>query len=64
MENEILVWVDIKDANKLIKISGFIPASEYFPKNRNEYGMVNQDNLCIRYRVTSFIKYIKDIFVE
>lgn len=63
----LVVWVNIEVVKKICIISDFTPVYKYNfieAVNRNEYGMVEQENLIIKYRVTSFFKYIKDIFCE
>ena len=48
MKDQITVYVDIEDSEKLQRVSGFIPASDYkmiVNINPYEYGMVEQENL-------------------
>lgn len=66
-KEELIVWVNIEDSAMIEKIYGFIPVMHYKSidsVNKYEFGMVEQNNLIVRYRVTSFIKYIRHIFFE
>jgi hypothetical protein len=65
MKDEIIVWVDVDQADKISKASGFIPVMEYqsvLDLNCWEFGKIENQVLIIRFRVTSFVKYIRGIF--
>jgi hypothetical protein len=65
-KEELTVWVDTDYVSKLEKIKGFIPVFLYEQLqniNPYEWGMVEQEDLIIRYRATSFVRYVKQIFV-
>lgn len=64
-KNECTVWFDVRDADKIRKIKSFIPACDYNQVescNQNEYGMVIQEEIIIKYRATTFVRYILDVF--
>ena len=65
-KEELTVWVDLGDVDKVQRIDGFIDACDYHalePTNPYEWGKIEQANLTIRFRATSFIREIKRIFI-
>lgn len=67
MKDEMIVWIDVDQADKLSKVSGFIPAMEYqsvINLNRWEFGKIENEALIMRFRVTSFVRYMRDIFCD
>jgi len=62
----LTVWVDTDDVSKLEKIKGFMPAYMYInsePINPYEWGKTENEDLIVRYRATSFVKVIKQMFI-
>lgn len=63
----LVAWFDVKDVNEVEKINGFVPAYIYASFGRlnpHEWGIVEQDNLIIRYRATGAIKRVTELFGE
>jgi len=65
IKDEIIVWIDIDQADKIYKANGFVPVMEYqsiLDLNAWEFGKIENESLIIRFRITSFVKYIRSIF--
>lgn len=67
IKDEVTVWIDVDQAHKISQANNFVPVMEYqsvLDINDWEFGKIENESLIIRFRVTSFIKYVRSIFVE
>jgi len=63
-KEELTVWIDIEDIDKLEKIVGFERVYMYQPRDwahKNEWGKIEQDQIVIRYRVNNGITKMKHL---
>lgn len=64
-DNELVVWVGVEEAHLLNRMHGFMRLNEYAHLegfNRYEYGKVIQGKLTIRYRVSTIIPALMELF--